>query len=83
MSKKPAYMYVFPGNQEAAATFLECATRHTASAFVQHPLIRDTNKRDLEKVLVTGTGSISFDFVLKEYLNKKAKELGGAYAPRT
>lgn len=76
MIRKPVYMYSFSTEKESAE-FLKLANQQFDAAFGQHPLTN--NKPNLLRVLVTGSGSITHDIALKDFLDAKASELNGVY----
>lgn len=82
MSRKPAYMYRF-ADEQSAKKFKEYAENHHGSAFVQHPMKKgvDAHERDLTRVLVTGTGSVSYDLLLRSDLEHMSCILEGTFEP--
>ena len=78
MSKRPNYRYRFD-NTDNAELFLKAAQKNYRSAGAQHP--QQNGVPDLYRVFVTGSGSDCYDFVLKDFLDEKAAELGGDFEP--
>ena len=74
MIRKPTFLYSFSTEGEAAE-FLNLANKQFTASFAQHPLVN--NKPNLLRVLVTGSGSITHDIALKDYLDARASELNG------
>lgn len=74
MINKPIFVCEFD-TDEAAKSFLRITTSTNFSSNPRYPFlegfVHDQN------VYVTGTGSITFDLVLRGKLEEKAKELGG------
>ena len=80
MIRKPTYLYSFISSEESEK-FLKQANNHYASAFAQHPQIN--GNPNVFRVLVTGTGSLTYDIALKNYLDSQASELNGFYIPKS
>lgn len=80
MIKKPAFLYSFSTEGESAE-FLKLANKQFNASFAQHPLVN--NKRNSLRVLVTGSGSITHDIALKDYLDTQASELNGVYLAKS
>lgn len=76
MIKKTAFMYLFK-SADKAEEFLAQANAHFASAYAQHP--QTNGKPDKLRVLVTGSGSITHDIALRDYLDKAATKCDGEY----
>lgn len=74
MIRKPTFLYSFSSEGESAE-FLKLANQQFDAAFAQHPLTN--NKPNLLRVLVTGSGSITLDIALKDFLDARASELNG------
>ena len=80
---RPTYLFVFE-DQAKAHSFLEFANAQNSTTIVQHPLSGKGHggDRDLNRVLITGSGSLLFDANLREELTRKAQELGGDLLPK-
>lgn len=78
MKEKKTYTYAF-STETGADSFLKELAKTNVSATVQHPLT--DNKPQLKRVLVTGTGSLNYDLVLKTQMENLAKKYDGVLFP--
>lgn len=74
MISKPTFTCSFD-NEDAAKSFLRITTSTNFSSNPRYPFLEGFVHG--QNVYVTGTGSITFDMILKTKLEEKAKEYGG------
>lgn len=74
MINKPIFVCEFD-TDEAAKSFLRITTSTNFSSNPHYPFLEGFVKEN--NVYVTGTGSITFDLVLKKKLTESAKRYGG------
>ena len=73
-NQNKVFSFEFP-TASSSASFLKAGSSEFASAHFQHP--QNNGVVDKTRVLVAGTGSMTYDLMLLEYLEQKSAELCG------
>ena len=77
--QKGTFSYTFP-NHKSSDSFLTFVQENFPHNLAQHPKLH-VGGTDFLQVLVTRTGSLQYDLVLRKDLDEKARELGGIRTP--
>ena len=72
--KKPTYTYLFE-NEVNAESFFRAIAYTNISSNVQYPISNGIPNK--KQVMVTGTGSLNFDMVLRNKLEETAEDFRG------